>query len=575
MTRWGVVVSILTIAVGPVVGGKASAATTPQPISWLAAGDSYSGGFGRLNPSFPGTGCSRDDPAGWPFIAQAQVAAMRPVTRFDDVGCTHAKLSDLFSDTGKGQWDGATRYNLVTVTAGADDAGFLPALTACIAGSPASPDGFHWLTDPLPGCPPDRVVKNTTAVLVDSYPTFLGDLARRVVAPGGNVVVVGYPAVFEAPQLWNTTASLIGFCDGINVTEAIRIRRWAHTLNDAIRHAVALANDQHPNGVHFTFIDVQDGTGNPSPDHSDPTHNPNLFEPQGSAHRHNLCGSDSWMSGPHGDGIPLNLRGHAAEAALVAPIVTSLDWTTLDTIYGAVLPPKTCEWVRQYFYLPRSLRLVDGEVQGFGPTQGGIGIDTSTPFVVGDLDGDGQEDTTTIIYCTAGGSGFTTEPLVFFGSGRITRVPLGKGVKPTWEFLVRSMRLRNGALIINYPSGEADEPTCCGSRSITDVYKFVDGNFVVEKRTIVDAASVGRSVLAYANSNDPRLYRLATPQVADNLRAWAGNGHLTGCSSSLLLEGTSNRGCRFTDGSLAYQLVLKPQEIGVWYAVETFPLGGR
>lgn len=321
----GVVLVVVGCVVGVVASGVAGGSAV-RPIVWLAAGDSYSAGFGLAGE----TGfCRADADNAWPALTRARVGDRLDVAGFDVGACSGAVINDF-----DGQARAGTRYDLVTFSFGGNDVGFSSAVKICIAGSVLDklPTGqvFHWLSTPIAGCPPDGLVRDAIDAVAGGYRVFLGRVAQEFMNSGGNVVVVGYPALIEDPGRWSGIARVVGLCQGINATGARRIRGWAGALNAAIGGAVRDVNAERPNGVHFTFVNVQDGAGNAQP-FGNPRTNPNLFEPDGSSDRHNLCGTAPWMNGIGGGAFHPTIQGHQAEANLISPIITHLDWSTLTT----------------------------------------------------------------------------------------------------------------------------------------------------------------------------------------------------------------------------------------------------
>lgn len=319
------VLLVLLVMLTPLTAPAVTPDAAPgRPESWLAAGDSFSAGYG-----LPGSGgpCTKAASGSWPQRAKARVAWSG---RFDDVSCSGDVTDDLFS-----RWDGTTRYDLVTFSYGGNDIHFREILIACaglsIIGTPT--ERFDWLSDTLATCPPDAAINALVDTLSGRYQDFL----RRVTAmveEGGNVIVMGYPAIFEEPHLWNATAKVVGLCHAVDADGARRIRGWAGRLNALIGNAVSAVNGH--NKVRFTFINPQDGAGNIAPAGPEA-----LWEQPGSPHRHNLCGTDSWMYGPFDGQYHPNEAGHDAMSMLAERTIARLDWSGLDQAPPATTAPAT------------------------------------------------------------------------------------------------------------------------------------------------------------------------------------------------------------------------------------------
>lgn len=322
-----VVVALFAAVVASTVPTTAAVAARneapAQPVSWLAAGDSYSSGHGT--PGAEGT-CAQNDQA-WPGVAKSrtQLAVSSDDYRF--AACTGDVSQELF-----GQAKGG-KYDLVTFSFGGDDVAFPTVLAACLTG--VVEVGNPWLK-PILGCPPDIVagllIKQE---ITDRYRDFLTRAANEVTNRGGNIVVVGYPELVEEPQRWSGVAQTLDLCHGLRRDAASHIRGWAGKLNAEIGKAVADVNAQHPNDVRLTFVNIHDGAG------ADPS-DPDLYEPKGSAQRHNLCGTDEWLNGTHyPKGYHPKIEGYKHTAEVVAKVLDGLDWSALNS---AAVPagPQDC-----------------------------------------------------------------------------------------------------------------------------------------------------------------------------------------------------------------------------------------
>ncbi len=325
-------------------GSKPATAASSQPMSWLAAGDSYSAGYGLPGSAgLIGADCHPAPSGSWPLLTRDRIAPNLPFEPFTYIACTGGKREDLFSNDENValQWDGHSQYDLVTFSYGGNDAGFRNALIICAGGNLAGEltdlGQFDWLVDSVAGCPPDGALRSAIGQVGNTYPAFLRKIVDAgMVSPGGHVVVMGYPAIFEEPDKWNLTAKATGLCHTVNREGARRIRGWAGLLNARVGGAVQATNGYK--GVGFTFVNVQDGAGNPAPNGIDPLRSPSLYEATGSADRHNLCGSDSWMFGTFRGNFHPNDAGHQAMSRVLAPIIEHLDWSRLNP---ATPPPVT------------------------------------------------------------------------------------------------------------------------------------------------------------------------------------------------------------------------------------------
>ena len=238
------------------------------------------------------------------------------------------------------------RFDLVTFSFGGNDIGFGSILQHCV---------LH----EIQGCPSDSAVRQKIKELgtsgvykgslhIPSYPTFLLHVATSAVEANGNIVVMGYPEIFESPNLWGPGQG--GSCAGLSAKAIYTARGWAGDLNATIAASVAEMNAipaTKRNNVHFTFVDPVSGGGAIAPN------DPNLLEPS-SGTRHELCsqGHDTWMNGFSERHIAHsfhpNQDGETAMGALAAEVIGGLTWPNSPTLgvpwgsgqqgYGTVEP---------------------------------------------------------------------------------------------------------------------------------------------------------------------------------------------------------------------------------------------
>jgi hypothetical protein len=302
----------------------------PAPITWLAAGDSYSSGQGLAHTS---GACARGD---------SGVSLAYPIQAYDDLRKLMPELKDPYLTACSGavianyfnagdaerlpEWRPAgSRYDLVTFTFGGNTVDFSGVISQCVLGP------FHEVHASAPGhkCPENAWVRQQIAQRLGApFVAFLREVAGRTVVPGGNVVVLGYPYLMADPASWPAADRAAGSCQGITVADAYQLRSEAADLNATIARDVAEVNAEQPNGVHLSFLDVNSG-GRAGPVVI-PRNDPLLFEPAASG-SHNLCGSGAaWMNGI--DVLDLNrsfhplLPGYVAEGHLLAQVLLHLDW---------------------------------------------------------------------------------------------------------------------------------------------------------------------------------------------------------------------------------------------------------
>lgn len=309
-------------AAGGVHGREAAGAA---PITWLAAGDSYSSGRGLTDTT---GSCARGD--AYPIQAFDDLRKVMPELQSPDfTACSGAVIANFFnSDDSEHlpEWRPAgTRYDLVTFTFGGNTVDFSRVITQCVVGY------LHEIYPAAPGhkCPEDSWVRQEIARKIGApFVAFLRQVANEAVAPGGNIVVLGYPDLMADASSWPAADRSADSCEGIAEADATQLRGEAGDLNTTISHDVAVVNAEHPNGVHLSFLGVN--TGDQVGPVAIPHNDPYLFEPSGSG-SHNLCGPGAaWLNGI--DELDLDrsfhpaLPGNIAEGHLLAQELPHLDW---------------------------------------------------------------------------------------------------------------------------------------------------------------------------------------------------------------------------------------------------------
>ena len=232
--KWAAIVSTLALVGSGFVAATATTAdtaTSSHPITWLAAGDSYASGQGLVNPSGSCERGTGKDGSGltWALSAAATLRKKRDFIYQRQPGSCRVwtgAISDQFfsadGSTNAPQWNPKKMhpYDLVTFSFGGDDIGFKSTLIDCTLAD-------HY-------CPPANTERNkiaamgTTGVTVNgkhipSYPSFLNHVANTALVTGGNVVVMGYPQVFEEPIHWDLGRPE---CSGFLFPIVDRMRGW-------------------------------------------------------------------------------------------------------------------------------------------------------------------------------------------------------------------------------------------------------------------------------------------------------------------------------------------------------------
>jgi hypothetical protein len=275
------------------------------PVSWLAAGDSYSSGEG-----IPGSGMGiEDDCAQSPRAFGPKAADILRRTRSWQVtplaftACTGAIIADFYTNPNKSHptqaaWSrqfGAPggKFDVITMSFGGNDVTFADILVDCLLpnswgnavsgqfldGCPIKPATLTGYVDDLVA---GKSTKDPSVPFVPGKPNAaLADFYTSVVnthlAPGGVLVVVGYPRLFAPSEQWAPWRG--GLCGMFPAADADMLGDAAVELEDALKSAVAAANSSMSLGRTIRFVSrVKE------------------FDNNGSSH--SLCSSDtSWMNG--------------------------------------------------------------------------------------------------------------------------------------------------------------------------------------------------------------------------------------------------------------------------------------
>lgn len=220
MVKGSRVLGTAMIAALALVGGAttAGAAETTAYDSYVALGDSYSSGVGAGDYGDSGD-CKRSANAYPQLYADAA-----GVGDFRSVACLGARTDDVLSQADSLSAD----TDLVTLSVGGNDAGFVDVMVNCTTSSDQ-------------GCI-DRV-DEATSYVDDTLPGELDEVYDKVRAnaPNAEVYVVGYPRFYE----------IGGSCNaGLSDTKREAINAGSDALAETISTRAEAAG--------FTFVDVRD-----------------------------------------------------------------------------------------------------------------------------------------------------------------------------------------------------------------------------------------------------------------------------------------------------------------------------
>jgi lysophospholipase L1-like esterase len=241
--RMARIVRAAPIALGIALVVPASAAAAG---SLVALGDSYSSGEGA--PPFvrptntAGNSCHRSSLA-WPALVATSTG--RPFASF---ACSGAETAEVVrSDSGRNEAERqvaqrerlrkVTAPELVTVTIGGNDVGFVKVLRACVIRLRACHKTF--------GARGGDVLDQRISSLEQDLPSVYRRI--RSAAPTARLLVVGYPRLFTRRPVLLNCAALIG---AISRGEAKYLNAKGAALNGAVRRAAS--------SVGADFIDIED-----------------------------------------------------------------------------------------------------------------------------------------------------------------------------------------------------------------------------------------------------------------------------------------------------------------------------
>lgn len=223
---------VVVVVVGVTLGSTATASTSAvmagEPVSWLAAGDSFSSGEGV--PRAVGD-CQQSEKAFGPRAARLleteKDATIEPVVMtactgavtqdfFNRENKSHPKQTDWAADTSVGGLTGG-RYDVATLSFGGNDVDFGGVMTDCLVES----SWGNIVKSGQAGCTttPEEMAERISklgrgvGVSKDSGPfgrgganadlaTFYAQVAQDHVEEGGVLVVVGYPRLIAPSDQW-------------------------------------------------------------------------------------------------------------------------------------------------------------------------------------------------------------------------------------------------------------------------------------------------------------------------------------------------------------------------------------
>jgi lysophospholipase L1-like esterase len=212
-------------------GPSGSTAAPPlHPQRYTALGDSYASGEG-LRPFESDSGACHRSPSAYPRVVAAGVGG--PQLTF--LACTGATVADVVGAGQLGAID--TASDLVTVTVGGNDAGFVSVVGECVIGA-----------DPCSHLDA-QVEASLTGLGAKLEATYRQIRAR---APQARLLVVGYPQVVADPATvdFATCAAVASPLPGLRIdaADATWLRQKGAELADVVRRSAKAGG--------ATYVDV-------------------------------------------------------------------------------------------------------------------------------------------------------------------------------------------------------------------------------------------------------------------------------------------------------------------------------
>lgn len=277
-----------------------------RPVTWLAAGDSYSSGEG-----IPGTGQTADD-----ACAQSQRAfgprAAKILRKTRDwsidplafTACTGALISDFYNHGNQNHPDQSTwasdigtangRFDVVTLSFGGNDVAFADTVATCVRLPKTWKQAIT--SGGREGCDIDQAtLEQRVEDLVDGRSTarpetpyvrgqdratlaqFYATVAQDHLSDEGLLIVAGYPRLFAPSAQWGAWRN--DSCNRVSAEDADWLGDAAERLEAALKNSVADAQNPVGNGKQIIYVSRLD-----------------QFDNNGASH--SLCGNDTeWLTG--------------------------------------------------------------------------------------------------------------------------------------------------------------------------------------------------------------------------------------------------------------------------------------
>jgi|GEM_PF-6537654 len=460
---------VLAPAPAAAVLAPAPAAAGPGARAWLGLGDSYSSGEGisGTTPPLDGQGdCARatgenTNATAWAVGAYQQVKDELGLSGLTFVACTGAINDDIqeqIREAGSMNVPYVNDWDIVTFSSGGNNLGFVPVLMRCMdlyepwqwgvfarsPGCETSEEELRRRVDIMAG----RIEFSSEGVEGEvTWPQLYRQVAEHV-EPGGDVVVAGYPQLFEDPAKVPPYLSGSRSCETVLVSDIPMLRRVLTYVNESIRQVVEEADrnaDNRRRGVRFHYFDPATL----------------VYEVgDGWQERHGLCSADPYLNGittgvTSGDwrtdrSFHPNQRGHDATATALAEFARSnVRFDDAPQPTGEVLDD--VDWPS----------VVQGRVDCSGIDADGL-VELDGQPARFDINADGAIDAVVAYQCYTGNSSAFVRVEVFDGASPDGEAPRSLGVvveTPDAETFEEAIQTGLGRIsYIGFETAPEDEP---------------------------------------------------------------------------------------------------------------------
>ncbi|MEU6149307.1 SGNH/GDSL hydrolase family protein [Actinosynnema sp. NPDC047251] len=269
----GVLVSVLVV-VGPFAAGAA-----PEPVRWVALGDSYTAGVFVGTPTPPLGGAGRDGcdrtADSYPDVVSRRLAAGAREVRLTDVSCGAATIEDVHSARQQpvspvrppaDGWPAVAAQldrvdagtDVITIGVGGNSLPVASMVAACLLLGTDQPDDATPCRDAYENGHPIFAPEPVREIFQRVFREYV-DLLEAVhgKAPDAKVVTVGYPVVFPQDAAGCDRADATQFSATVNDTALSMTKgdiEWLHSVLAELNSIIEDVTDLVDHG--YVFVDT-------------------------------------------------------------------------------------------------------------------------------------------------------------------------------------------------------------------------------------------------------------------------------------------------------------------------------